>query len=58
MVLEGKTCDQTTLNEVIDEFERLAYKQDAEGIRAKFREVVPEYVPAEELRMGKGAKLS
>lgn len=58
MVLEGETCDQTSLNEVIDEFERLAIKQDAEAIRAKFREVVPEYVPAEELGMGKGAKLS
>jgi hypothetical protein len=45
MVLKGKTCDQTLLNNQIDELRSLAQTQNAEGIRSLLKEIVPEYKP-------------
>ncbi|MCK4390921.1 MAG: polysaccharide biosynthesis protein [Desulfobacterales bacterium] len=46
MVLRGTACDQAFLNGKIDELTRLARDQDAEKIKAKLQEIVPEYSPA------------
>lgn len=45
MVLRGNHCDPVLLNGVIDELARLAYRQDADTIRSKLMEIVPEYRP-------------
>jgi FlaA1/EpsC-like NDP-sugar epimerase len=46
MVVKGVSCDQGRLNGVIDELARLAYEQDAAGIKTKLREIVEDYKPA------------
>lgn len=45
MVLEGQVCDQAFLNGTIDELVRLARDQDGEAIKAKLKEIIPEYSP-------------
>ncbi len=45
MVLRGEACDQTQLKGKVNELALLAREQDAEGIRAKLQEIVPEYRP-------------
>ena len=45
VVLRGQVCDQVMLNGDIDALARLAHNQDAEGIKAKLRDIVPEYSP-------------
>jgi FlaA1/EpsC-like NDP-sugar epimerase len=45
MVLRGAECDLEDLNGEIDELLKLAYEQDAEKIRVKLAEIVPEYEP-------------
>ncbi len=45
LVLKGITCDQTRLNGVIDELAKLAYEQDAGGIKTKLQEIVEDYRP-------------
>ncbi|MEW6668922.1 MAG: nucleoside-diphosphate sugar epimerase/dehydratase [Thermodesulfobacteriota bacterium] len=45
MVLRGCRCDPALLNGPIDELGRLAYLQDAEAIRSRLMEIVPEYRP-------------
>lgn len=46
MVLRGEEWDVVPLNGQVDELAKLAYDQDAEKIKAKLQEVVPEYKPA------------
>jgi FlaA1/EpsC-like NDP-sugar epimerase len=46
MVLEGTTCNPKLLNGNIDDLVRLARDQDAEKIKRKLQEIVPEYEPA------------
>ncbi len=43
MALKGKPYDQKFLNDKIDELRSLAYQQDAEKIKEKLQEIVPEY---------------
>jgi len=43
MVLRGQSCDQAVLNGHIDELSQLAGEYDSAGIRAKLREIVPEF---------------
>jgi FlaA1/EpsC-like NDP-sugar epimerase len=43
MVLRGRLCDQVHLNGEVDELARLARDQEAETIRLKLREIVPEF---------------
>ena len=45
MVLKGDRCDQTILNNKINELIKLAEDQDEKRIKAKLREIVPEYEP-------------
>ena len=45
MVLKGDKCDQTILNNKINELIKLAEDQDEKRIKAKLREIVPEYEP-------------
>ncbi len=47
MVLRGQSCNQNVLNGSIDAIQRLAHRQDGEGIRLKLKEIVPEYMPAD-----------
>lgn len=47
LVLKGLECNLQRLNGQIDELSILAYDQDAEGIRQKLQEIVPEYKPME-----------
>jgi FlaA1/EpsC-like NDP-sugar epimerase len=47
MVLKGKECDLDVLNGKIDDLLQLAREQDAEKIREKLQEIVPEYKPAD-----------
>ena len=44
-VLKGNGCDPNKLNEKIEELVKLAEEQDAFGIKAKLKEIVPEYQP-------------
>jgi FlaA1/EpsC-like NDP-sugar epimerase len=44
-VLKGNVCDLNWLNQRIEELVRLAHDQDASGIKAKLKEIVPEYQP-------------
>lgn len=44
-VLKGKTYDLNWLNQKIEELAKFAYEQDAEGIRKKLKEILPEYLP-------------
>ncbi len=46
MVLRGQSCNPALLNGNIDTLARLADAHDGPGIRAKLREIVPEYVTA------------
>jgi FlaA1/EpsC-like NDP-sugar epimerase len=46
MVLEGTTCNPQLLNGNIDDLARLAHDQDAEKIKRKLQEIVPEYEPS------------
>ena len=45
MVLKGRECDMDLLKGGIDELAGLAYEQDAEKIKEKLQEIVPEYKP-------------
>lgn len=45
MVLRGQSCNQHMLNGNIEAIHRLARTQDANGIRLKLKEIVPEYMP-------------
>ena len=45
MVLKGDRCDQTILNNKINELIKLAEDQDKKRIKAKLREILPEYEP-------------
>ena len=45
MVLKGIECDLPLLNGVIDELAYLASEQDAQKIKLKLKEIVPEYDP-------------
>jgi len=48
MVLKGIECDLALLNGKIDELAGLAQGQNADGIKAKLRQIIPEYhMPAE-----------
>jgi FlaA1/EpsC-like NDP-sugar epimerase len=44
-VLRGNHCDQRWLNRSIEELIRLAWEQDAPGIKLKLKEIIPEYQP-------------
>ena len=44
-VLKGDTCDLNWLSQKIEELTQYAYKQDAEGIKSKLKEIIPEYQP-------------
>ena len=46
-VLKGDSCDLNWLHGKIEELTRYAYKQDAEGIKSKLKEIIPEYQPYE-----------
>jgi FlaA1/EpsC-like NDP-sugar epimerase len=46
MVVKGKSCDQAGLNGAIDKLARLAYEQDAQGIKATLQGIVEDYKPA------------
>ena len=46
MVLKGKECDLDILNGKIDELAYWAREEDADKIRDKLQEIVPEYKPA------------
>jgi FlaA1/EpsC-like NDP-sugar epimerase len=43
MVLKGIECDLELLNGKIDELAGLAQGQNADGIKAKLRQIIPEY---------------
>jgi FlaA1/EpsC-like NDP-sugar epimerase len=45
LVLKGNNCDLKWLNERIEELVQLAYEQDGHGIKAKLKEIIPEYQP-------------
>jgi FlaA1/EpsC-like NDP-sugar epimerase len=48
MVLKGIECDLELLNGKIDELADLAQGQNADGIKAKLRQIIPEYyLPAD-----------
>ena len=44
-VLKGDTCDLNWLNGKIEELVKLAYDQNAPGIKSKLKEIIPEYQP-------------
>ena len=46
-VLKGGTCNLNWLSQKIEELFNLSYRQDAEGIKSKLKEIVPEYQPYE-----------
>lgn len=46
-VLKGATCELNWLYQKMEELVKLAYHQDAEGIKSKLKEIVPEYQPYE-----------
>jgi len=46
MVLKGMECNLHVLNGKIDELTKLAANQDEKRIKAKLKEIVPEYFPA------------
>jgi len=46
MVLKGKECNLDVLNGKIDDLVHLAREQDADKIRERLQEIVPEYKPA------------
>ena len=45
MVLRGEACNFSWLKGEIEELRRLAYIQDASGIKEKLKEILPEYQP-------------
>ena len=45
MVLKGVNCNFSLLNEKVSDFAKLVFFQDAIGIIAKMKEIVPEYEP-------------
>ena len=45
LVLRGNTCDLKTLNAQIDELLAIARTYDANAIKRKLQEIVPEYTP-------------
>jgi len=45
MVLRGTNCDLAALNAQIDDLVRVARTYDAPAIKAKLKEIVPEYEP-------------
>jgi len=47
MVLKGKECNLDVLNGKIDDLVHLAREQDADKIRERLQEIVPEYKPAD-----------
>jgi FlaA1/EpsC-like NDP-sugar epimerase len=47
LVLKGNGCDLDWLNQRIEELQKLAYVQDAAGIKSKLQEIVPEYQPSD-----------
>jgi FlaA1/EpsC-like NDP-sugar epimerase len=47
LVLKGQECNMELLNGEIDELVRLAHQQDAQKIKDKLQEIVPEYEPAQ-----------
>jgi len=46
MVLRGSCSDTDVLNRGFDELREFAYNQDAESIRKKLQEMIPEYEPS------------
>jgi FlaA1/EpsC-like NDP-sugar epimerase len=44
-VLKGNGCDLDWLNQRIEELVKLAHERDGAGIKAKLKEIVPEYQP-------------
>jgi FlaA1/EpsC-like NDP-sugar epimerase len=46
MVLKGMDCNLQLLNGEIDQLMQIAKDQDTQKIKAKLKEIVPEYVPA------------
>jgi len=61
LVLKGIECNLDILNGKIDELGHLAREQDAESIKEKLREIIPEYGPSssqvvEEERLGEKAR--
>ena len=44
-VLKGDSCDLSWLDGKIEELIRLAYDCDADGIKSKLKEIIPEYQP-------------
>ncbi|MBC8393972.1 MAG: polysaccharide biosynthesis protein [Deltaproteobacteria bacterium] len=60
MVLKGIECNLEILNGKIDELSLLAENQDAEKIREKLREIVPEYSPPQRngLRIPQGKQIT
>lgn len=44
-VLKGNGCDRQWLNQGIEELTKLAHEQNASGLKAKMKEIVPEYQP-------------
>ena len=48
-VLRGNNCDQKWLNQGIKELVHLAKEQDANGIKLKLKEIIPEYQPTDSL---------
>ena len=47
MVLRGAVCNLALVNGKIDKLAELAYDQEGTKIKAKLREIVPEYEPSE-----------
>lgn len=47
LVIRGATCDLGQLNNRIDQLERMAARQDADGIRDMLKKIVPEYCPGD-----------
>ena len=45
MTIRGQECDLNMVNGTIDQLKVMAYDQDAEGIKKKLMEIVPEYKP-------------
>lgn len=53
LMIKGAECNLDTLNGKIDQLGRLAYDQDAEGIKAVLKEIVPDYRPFDGKMVGK-----
>jgi FlaA1/EpsC-like NDP-sugar epimerase len=47
LILKGNNNDLNWLNQKIEELVKLALDQDANGIKSKLKEIVPEYEPYE-----------